>query len=379
MKIMHCADVHLDSSFSGLDVGSADARRAELYESFISAIEYAKGEGVELIVIAGDLWDTPYCSARTKKEVFNALAGAGCPIVISPGNHDFYTKGGVYADKGLPENVFVFTSGELGRFDFDEIGVTVVGYAYTSEKYEKNPLADGAPVSENNVNVFCAHTDMRYGLSNYAPMTASDVSRQGFTYAALGHVHLPPRPQRIGNCTLAYSGFLQGRSFDETGEGGIYIVDIDRETKNVTLEKRIFSKLQYEIERLDISGCERDAEVISRITKMIAAKGYGKNTALRVILEGAVVSAYTPSQKRICGGGALSALALLEIKDDTVPTLDLEHLEKDVTVRGEFYRSLAPMLESKDAGERARASLALKVGLAALDKREFSLGFSDDE
>ena len=378
MKIMHCADFHLDSSFSGLDSGAADARRAELRESLVSVIKYAKEAGVQLILISGDLFDRPYCTASTKHEVFEALASAECPIVISPGNHDPYIKGGVYADKGLPENVFVFSSTELGRFDFDEIGVSVFGYAYTSDSYEKDPISDSVPLSETNINVLCAHSDVRSAFSKYAPMTASGISRAGFTYAALGHVHLAPKPQRIGNCTMAYSGFVQGRSFDETGEGGVYVVDIDRETLAVTLERVVFSKLRYEIERLDITGCERDTEVISRITKLITDKRYGKNTALRVILEGAVLSAYTPSQKRICAGGALSALALLEIKDETSPTLDLDYLEKDITVRGEFYKSLKPMLTSDDESERECAKLALKAGLAALDRRELSLGLASD-
>lgn len=379
MKIMHCADLHLNAAFSGLDSAAADARRAELCDSFARAIGSAASEGVSLILIAGDLFDTPYCSERVKKEVFSILAGAGCPVVISPGNHDHYvSRGGVYSGRDIPENVFIFTSEELGRFDFDELSLSVVGYAYTSERYEADPLADGAPCSEKNVNILCAHTDIRYASSGNAPMTAVSIARQGFTYAALGHVHLPAPPQRIGGCTVAYSGFLQGRGFDEIGEGGVYIVDIDPETKAVSLEKRIFSRLCYRIERLDVSGCERDAEVIVKISELIKERGYGRDTALRVILCGDIASSYTPSKKRICGGGALSTLALIDVKDDTSPTLDLEHLMRDPTVRGEFYRSLAGELASDDPREREVARLALRAGLSALDRHELSLSRGEE-
>ena len=316
MKILHCADLHLNSAFSGLETFEADARRAEMLETLAEVIRYASESGVELILIAGDLFDTPYCSAHTRAEVFDILGGASCPVVISPGNHDHYTRGGVYADSSLPENVFVFTSMELGRFDFDDIGITVCGYAYTSDKYERDPLCDGAPLSEENINILCAHTDVRYAVSLHAPMSAGEIARNGFTYAALGHVHNPSAPQRIAGCTVAYSGFLQGRGFDETGEGGVYIVDIDRERKSVSLERKAFSRLRYVIERLDVSGCGKDTEVISKIMKLISDRGYGKNTALRVILEGAVASEYTPSKRKICSSGALSGLALLDIKDE---------------------------------------------------------------
>lgn len=379
MKLLHFADCHLDSPFSGISSAEGDVRRAELRESFVSAIELAKERNVDIILISGDIFDRPFCTASTKGAVFEALAAAGRPVVISPGNHDPYVKGCAYADRSLPENVFVFSSEELGRFDFDDLGVSVFGYAFTSGSYDRDPLADGVPLSDTNLNILCAHSDMRSGFSKYAPMTPSEISRAGFVYAALGHVHNPPAPQRIGSCTIAYSGFLQGRSFDELGEGGAYLVDIDRETLAVSTERVILSKLRYEIERLDITGCERDTEVISKITKLIAERGWGKNTALRVILEGAIPSAYVPSQKKIAAAGALSVLPLLEIKDDTSPLLDLEYLEKDITVRGEFYRALKSQLTSDDPAERECAKLALRAGLAALDRRELSLGLGGEE
>ena len=378
MKILHCADIHLDSPFSGLTPAEGDARRDELRKSFASAIEYAKRQDVDLILIAGDVFDRPFCTVGTKAEVFRILAEAGRPVVISPGNHDHYMKGVAYTDRALPENVFVFSSTELGRFDFDELGVSVFGYAFTSGSYEDDPLANGVPLSESNINILCAHTDIHPGATRYASMSPSAIAHAGFTYAALGHIHRPQAPQTIGTCTVAYSGSLQGRSFDETGEGGAYIVDIDEQTRKVSLERVIFSKLHYEVERLDITGCERDSEVASRIAQTASARGWDENTALRVVLEGAIPSSYIPSQKKICADSSIPTLALLEIKDDTSPMLDLAHLERDTTIRGELYRSLLPQLTGNDPAERECARLALRAGLAALDKRELSLGLSSD-
>ena len=373
MKIMHLADFHLDSAFSGFSKEKADEKRAELRECFVKAMKIAKKNDVKLILIPGDLFDTPFCSAQTRKIVFDAIANADCPVVIAPGNHDYYNKNGTYADKTLPENVFVFTSGEIGRFDFDELGISVLGYAFTSDKFEGNPLSVELPISSENVNILCAHTELGVPLSKYAPMSAISISKHGFTYAALGHVHSPDEPLKVGQTLIAYSGFAQGRSFDELGDGGAYIVEIDTQSKNVTLERTKLSSMNYEIEKVDITSLSNDNDVAKKIEAVIDEKRYSEETALRVVLTGAVPSDYALNENAVRDALSSSSLALLQIRNETVANFDLAELEKDLTVKGEVYRSLLPLLESEDEKERQKGALALKFALAALDKREFGV------
>lgn len=380
MKLMHIADLHLDSAFSGFDKVEGDRRRAELRECFKRAMRLAKDEGVDLVLIPGDLFDTPFCTASTRRAVFDAIRDLGSPVVIAPGNHDHYNKGGAYSDALLPENALVFTSDELGRFDLDELGVSVIGYAFTSDRYESDPLASEIPLSSENVNILCAHADLGSPFSKYAPMSASAIARAGFVYAALGHVHARREPVTAGNSLIAYSGFCQGRSFDELGEGGGYIVDIDIEKRRVTSIKRVvLSTLSYRIERVDCAGAESDRDVEERIAQVVASRGYGKDTALRAVLVGSVPSTYEPSARSICSSSVADGLALLRIRNELCAAADLASLEGDLTVRGEVYRALLPKLSSEDGEERARASLALKLALAALDRREIGVGEEGDE
>lgn len=373
MKILHIADFHLDSAFSGFEKDVADKKREELRECFVKSMALVKERDVKLVLIAGDLFDTPFCSGATRRAVFDAIERTGVPVVIAPGNHDYYNKNGTYSDRGLPENAYVFTSDELGRFDFDELGVSVVGYAFTSEKYEKNPLAEDVPTSEDNINILCAHAELGSHVSRYAPISANAIARAGFVYAALGHVHNPPKPAYTGATLIAYSGFPQGRSFDETGEGGVYIIDLDVNTKVVNYERVVTSCLTYEIEKLDITSLSSDTEVAEKIQSLVMLRGYGEDTALRVVLCGSVPSDYTPTLREIEGCGVISHLALLQIRDSTSASYDLDHLRGDMTVRGEVYRALLPLLESDNEQERKKASLALKFALAALDKRELGV------
>ena len=374
MKIMHLADFHLDSAFSGLELSRAEEKRAQLRECFVCALARAKEEGIKLVLIAGDLFDTPFCSFETRKKVFDAISGVGCPVVIAPGNHDYYNKNGTYADKNIPENAFVFTSNELGRFDFDELGVSVVGYAFTSDRYEENPLAQDVPLSSENVNILCAHAELGAPFSKYAPLSPNAIARCGFAYAALGHVHNAPEPVTAGETLIAYSGFPQGRSFDELGEGGAYILDVDLETRRVKAERIILSKMVYAIERVDVTGASSEDEIAQMVRDAVSSRTERKeDLALRVRLCGSVPSELSIDVQKMALEAPYRSLALLQIRDETVANFDLEHLKKDMTVRGEIYRKLLPMLESADDSERRKASLALKFALAALDKREFGI------
>ena len=373
MKILHIADFHLDSAFSGFDKESADKRRADLRECFVRAMRIAKDRGVGLVLIPGDLFDTPFCTGETRRTVFGAIRDVGCPVVIAPGNHDYYNKNGTYADKNLPDNTFVFNSSELGRFDFDDIGISIIGYAFTSDRYEGNPLANEVPLSAENINIYCAHTELGASFSKYAPTNANAIARHGFVYAALGHVHKPDAPQKIADTLIAYSGFPQGRSFDELHEGGAYIVDVDMESKSATLERIPLSTMSYEIERVDITALSNDDDIIREISSMVLAKKYGDNIALRVILEGSVPPDYTPNAKRIEAAAQDLGILLLQIRNECVSNFDLDYLEGDMSVRGEVYRRLLPLLNSADENERAKGSLALKFALASLDKRELSI------
>jgi DNA repair exonuclease SbcCD nuclease subunit len=373
MKILHIADFHLDSAFSGFDKESADKRRADLRDCFKRAMKIAKERGVQLVLIAGDLFDTPFCSAETRRAVFGAIEELGCPVVISPGNHDYYNKNGTYSDKALPENAYVFSSNEIGRFDFDELHISVLGYAFTSDRYEENPLSGEVPLSKDNINILCAHTEVGASFSKYAPVSVHNIARHNFAYAALGHVHVAPSPARVSNTLIAYSGFPQGRSFDELGRGGAYIVDIDQSTGFADIERITLSSMSYEIEKIDVTALSSDEDVIRKICDLVSEKGYGASTALRAVLCGSVLSDYTPNESTIKSDTRLSDLLLLQIKNESTSNFDLDYLEKDMSVRGEVYRRLMPLLNSEDENERAKASLALKFALSALDKRELSL------
>ena len=125
------------------------------------------------------------------------------------------------------------------------------------------------------------------------------------------------------------------------------------------------------IEKIDVMGVETDEETIEKIRSRIALKNYKSDTSLRVVLCGSVSSEYTPNAQRICE--AIDCLYSLDVKDETLPTLDEDSLAQDVSVRGEFYRTLLKTIREGSEEERKTAVLALRLGLSALDDKPIIL------
>lgn len=57
VKILHCSDIHFDTPFKELPKEIGTMRRAELRESFSKIINRGIDEKVDLVLLAGDLFD----------------------------------------------------------------------------------------------------------------------------------------------------------------------------------------------------------------------------------------------------------------------------------------------------------------------------------
>ena len=88
IKILHCADLHLDSPFEGLGSGKASLRRREQRELLLRLAELARTEEVDLVLLSGDLLDSDNTYYETGEELNQCLRTLSIPVFISPGNHD---------------------------------------------------------------------------------------------------------------------------------------------------------------------------------------------------------------------------------------------------------------------------------------------------
>lgn len=374
LKLLHIADLHLDSRFAGMPITEAAKRRADLRSVFKNALEFAKKEGCAATLICGDLFDGEYYTSDTLRflnECFSAMPRH--KFIITPGNHDPHGATSPYRFAGFPENVFVFDSEQLTSITFDELKLTVYGYAFTSAMYTKNPLEgfSGAPAN-GNFNVLCAHTELDGIMSSYAPISKKSLEYSGFEYAALGHIHLGDEVGKVGNTVYAYSGCIAGRDFSEYGEKGGLLVTLDEQSgkrsAKVTAVK--FCPWVYETVSVSVNGAPSQEEAISIISKALKPYSKGvKEYLLRLRITGE--TAFELSTEVLLQ--RLSDFGVKDIKNDTSFAFSSLKLEDDFSLRGAFYHSLKSKLTSDDEHERKVASLALKYGLTALSQGEIDL------
>ena len=71
MKFIHCADLHLNSRIDNLSSDKAKIRREEIMRSFEKLCEYAETENVSAVILAGDIFDTPYNPRKVKERLGN--------------------------------------------------------------------------------------------------------------------------------------------------------------------------------------------------------------------------------------------------------------------------------------------------------------------
>lgn len=371
IRIIHMGDLHLDSPFSSLPLEKSEIRRRELRATFTSIIYYAKEVGADIVMISGDLFDDGYASAETAQLLCDQfLSLPDCRFVIAPGNHDPYTRGSIYASGKLPKNVCVFRSEGLSRFVFDDINTAVYGWAFNAQSLAASPLAGKVADDDGRLHLICGHCDLTSPISRYCPVTVGDVRDFGAHYAGFSHIHKTPEVHKDGKTLWSYSGFVEGRSFDECGYGGFNLIEAETcGDFTVTVKRKNVARRRYEWDELDVGGCTDLAGIAARIDAHIREKKYGEDTLLRMTLTGAV-SPEAESPVRL--ESAVRGLFSLEIDDRTSPTFDAGVLENDMTIRGELYRELLPLLQSGSAKERATAAAALKLGLAALEGRNIT-------
>jgi DNA repair exonuclease SbcCD nuclease subunit len=256
MRVLHLADVHLDTPFAGRSEAVRDRLREASREALRRAVSCAVAERVHAVLLAGDVFDGDRLSFRTERFLLDEMArlhAAGIPVVYATGNHD--PGRDAYRTRPLawPPNVEVVGDGAprtvtVRDGEGREVGrVTAAGHA---SRRETGDLAAAFPPAgaDELPHVAVLHTQVREarGTDEHEPYAPSDLLRllaSGHDYWALGHVHLR---QRLAEApAIHYPGNLQGRTHRESGPKGGLLVDVDRR-RPAQVEFRPFAPVRFE-------------------------------------------------------------------------------------------------------------------------------------
>jgi len=367
IKILHCADIHLDTPFACVSADDARARRLQIREVFGEMVEYALREGTRLFIISGDLFEDTAVTYETVSFVIERISTLpDCIFALSPGNHDPYHAKSPYAKVQFPPNAYIFRTNGIESFDFPEWNLTLYGYAFTSPSLEFCPFADFTVRDPSRINILAAHGELA-SVSPYCPISEKYIASSGLDYIALGHIHKRSEVAKAGRTFYAQAGIPQGRAFDETGEKGAYAGTVDK--KGVDLEFIRFCRSIFTQESLDVTGMATNAAILDAARSL--CEGLPQNTRLSLTLTGMVPTSLEIDVRAI--ENALDRLIYTEIRNAAIPFYNEKTLSADKGVVGMFFRILQPSLDSADMNERRIASLALKYGLLSLQDQNFEI------
>ena len=367
VKVLHCADLHLDAPFVCGDVRKSELRRSELLSTFSSMMNYVKLNNIDLVVIAGDLFGSENVTRDTISMLQREFAdNSSCRFVISPGNHDPFTAESVYSKVKFPSNVYIFRNTSVSVFSFDDINVDVYGYAFVTPELSYNPFKGIRPNINSRINIMCAHGEITSSGKGTCPISVNEIRESGYDYVALGHIHAGSEVEKVDDTFYAYSGCLEGRDFGECGYKGAILCEFEKNKCELkaSFRKLRFCKRHYEVEKINVTGAQNLSDVLPKVKAVVEEKGYARDALVRIVLEGDVSSSLVISEANFTS--LADNLFYLEVINKTRPLFDVEKLENDPTVRGAFYEAMKPLLESEDEKERQKAYEALRYGLSAL-------------
>ncbi len=253
MKLLHTADWHAGRNLHGVD------RTAEVRAALSEVAELAKAEAVDLVVVAGDVYDNRNPSAAAEEAVYDfflEVSGAGIPSVVIAGNHDSPQRLDAVGSVLRLANVHVVgayrPAGAGGAFELDLGGerVRVAALPFLSERrmiaaanlIEWGPgeqhdqyrqvmrkLVDNltGDMDGSSVNLLLMHTTFEGATlanseyvfhSTSAYTVPASIVPEAVSYAALGHIHKPQAVQGLAENKARYPGSLLQLDFGEAGD-----------------------------------------------------------------------------------------------------------------------------------------------------------------
>ena len=346
IKILHSGDWHLDSPLQGRSPEQAAALRRELEKIPGKLADLCRREGCDLVLLSGDLFDGAYTQA-SYRIVYEALQRMGAPVFIAPGNHDYLSPDSPYEKEIWPENVYIFKKQQIEWIDLP--GVRVYGAGFQS--MDCPSLLEGFQAEGYAVGVF--HGDPTQVNSPYNPVTKAQVRTSNLRYLALGHVHKPDS-FTAGQTLCAWPGCPMGRGWDEGGEKGVLIAELDEtvQVRFIPLDTPKFFDVSVDY-----------AKGIGSVLPAVPGEDF-----YRITLTGEAEQVNLESLQ-----AEFAAFPNLVLRDDTHSPADPWLNAGEDNFEGMYFGLLKEMFDGGEEEEKTRILLAAKLSRQILDGQEVVL------
>lgn len=363
MKIIHCADLHLDAKMNAnLSNEQARERKTELLTTFTTMVEYASSNDVKVVLIAGDLFDTRNVSALARNTVRDAIIShPDIDFLYLKGNHDYDNF--LSNLEEVPENLYLF-SDDWKTYHYGRIAISGIELCKENQLTAYNSLL----LSPEEFHIVTLHgQESAYGVKDKAEVIdLGSLKNKNIDYLALGHVHAYKREQLDARGIYCYCGCLEGRGFDECGPKGFVLLDIDEDTLQWTdtfvpiAKRRIYTVL------VDATDCMTSMDALDCIEETICKMqaedvAFSKDALVKFVLQGQVDVACELSTEFL-SQRFMQKFYFAKVYDETKVFIDYSAYEKDASLKGEFIRRVM----ASDLSDEMKSDV-IRCGIAALE------------
>lgn len=357
MKLIHCSDLHLDSKMErNLTPRQARERNREICKTFSRMVGYALEENVDAVLIAGDLFDTQRVSVQTAGFVLDQIKSAeNVMFFYLRGNHDGARD--IFSGMQLPDNLKTF--GECWT-SYGLKGVTITGMEL--ERQTWTSCYDTLDLPRDQVNIVLLHGQVstQPGEDQIAlPL----LKNKHIDYLALGHIHSFRKERLDDRGIWCYPGCLEGRGFDECGQKGFVLVEVDNGGIHADFVP-FAARTLHEIP-VDITGLVTVNEILNAMTE--AGAGISREDLVKFTLQGGYTLQTQKDLdflKKMLEGN----FYFVRIKDESSLTIQKEDYAHDVSLKGAFIR----MVLESDRTREEKDQIIL-TGIRALWGEEVAL------
>ena len=358
MKIIHCADLHLDSKMeTNLSKEKAKERKNEILITFERMIDYAKQNDVKIIIIAGDMFDKKTISQKAKNIVKNAIySNPEIDFIYLKGNHD---EAGFLDENEIPSNLKTFNSYNWKTYEYDNLTITGIEQGMNNN-YE---LYNSLMLDKNKTNIVVLHgQEVDSNIKDRSEVIQiKELKNKNIDYLALGHIHTYKQEKLDNRGIYCYSGCLEGRGFDECGKKGFVLLNYKKnkiETEFIPFATRTL----YEIE-IDLTDITENNKIIEKIHEQ--TKNIPSTSLVKIVLGGELDIEEERDIDYITKKLENDFYAL-KIEDRPKRKINFMKYKNDISLKGEFIRLV---LEQNDLSEEDK-SRVISTGIKALSGEE---------
>ena len=424
VKLIHTADLHLDSAFrSRFTKEEAENRRQKQLMAWKELLSFAVEKKVHGVLIAGDLFDSPVVSHGTMDFFLSTIAEhPEISFFYLRGNHD--TENTFRYQENLPKNLFLFSEKgkkyrlkdklllagvEYGTKDifFGENGEAVqrdgqvaeqgvrreagqeeeqgvgkeieqaagqavapeIGQEAISESEQglaKEEESKSLKLKEEDCNILLLHGALYQGTPKGEAVQGEEgiflknLEKLPLSYIALGHIHKGGEGKLNNGALWAYPGCLQGRGFDEEGERGFLYLKVEEEKKEIRKEFIPIKQGEFRILEIELQGDEGTLACLKKIEEEMEKASISKEDSLRILLKGKK-DLEQERNLRYLQLQLQDSVFFLEIRDECELSWNREEAMKEKSLKGEFLRVLAAA--DNLSKEEQEEIIALGMGL----------------